>query len=240
MASFEGFRANSEKTAIPNVFFTQLMPQIRSAAELRIVLHVFWAVQQKKGSPRFVTFRELLGDRTLAPSLGENLPERVEALEQGLRGALDKGILITVEAEARGLRNRLYTLNTEADRRALARFEVQGVELDGMAVSVVSHEPEERPNAFAIYENNIGPLTPIIVEELKDAVERYSEQWVIQAIEESVRNSARSWTYIEAILKNRKAEGRTGGAARRHTETGLNADRYFEGKYGHLVQRRFD
>lgn len=240
MSGFEGFRANSQKTAIPNVFFTQLMPQIKDASELRIALHIFWAIQQKKGSPRFVTFRELLGDKTLAPSLGENLTERVEALERGLRGAVAKGVLITAEVEAKGLVNRLYMVNTEADRRALERIECQRVGMDGVAVSVPSIELEERPNAFAVYENNIEPLNPTIVEWLKEAVSLYSEDWVVDAIEEAVRNSVRKWTYIEAILKNRKLEGGTGGAARRHTEAGQNTDRYFKGKYGHLVRRRFD
>ena len=240
MSGFEGFRANSQKTAIPNVFFTQLMPQIKDVAELRIVLHVFWAVQQKKGSPRFVTFRELLGDKTLAPSLGQDLPERVEALESGLRGAVEKGILITAEVEAKGLRNRLYMINTEAERRALERIEGQGVGMSGVAVSVLGAESEERLDAFAVYENNIEPLNPTIVEWLKEAVSVYSEEWVVEAIEEAVRNSVRKWTYIEAILKNRRLEGKTGGTARRHSETGQNTDRYFKGKYGHLVQRRFD
>ena len=208
MSGFEGFRSNSQKTAIPNVFFTQLMPQIKDAAELRIVLHVFWAVQQKKGSPRFVTFRELLGDKTLAPSLGQDLPERVEALESGLRGAVERGVLITAEMEAKGLKNRLYLVNTEANRKTLEWIKDQGVELGEMEVSVSSDVPTARSNAFVVYENNVGPLTPVIVEELKEAVDVYSEEWVVDAIEEAVRQSARNWTYIEAILKNRKAEGR--------------------------------
>ena len=240
MSGFEGFRTNSQKTAIPNVFFTQLMPQIKDAAELRIVLHVFWAVQQKKGSLRFVTFRELLGDKTLAPSLGENLTERVEALEEGLRGAVERGVLITTEVEVKGLKSRLYMLKTETNRESLERIEGQGVELGGVAVSVSSVESGERSNAFAVYENNIGPVTPTIAEWLKEAVSVYSEGWVVDAIEEAVRNSVRKWTYIEAILKDWKTEGKTGGAARRHTETRQNTDRYFKGKYGHLVRRRFD
>ena len=86
MTAFEGFQPNSQKTAIPNVFFTRLMPLIKDAAELKIALHVFWVLQQKKAAPLFVTFRELLGDKTLAPSLGEDITQKVETLEQGLRG----------------------------------------------------------------------------------------------------------------------------------------------------------
>lgn len=240
MSGFEGFRTNSQKTAIPNVFFTQLMPQIKDAAELRIVLHVFWAVQQKKGSPRFVTFRELLGDNALAPSLGETLPEQVEALESGLRGVVEKGMLITAEVESKGLRNKLYMLNTETDRRALTMLERQGSEWDKVSVSVPDTKLNMRPNAFAVYESNIEALTPTIAEWLRDAVLTYSEESVVDAIEEAVRNSVRKWTYIEAILKNRKMEGRSDGAARRHNRPEKDKNTASHGRYGHLVRRRFD
>ncbi len=208
MAGFEGFPPNSQKTAIPNVFFTRLMPLIKNASELKIVLHVFWALQQKKGSPRFVTFRELLGDKTLAPGLGEDITERVERLEEGLRGAVEMGILIMTEVEAKGLRNRLYLLNTESDRMARDKVERGSLEVSRMPVGVADSETKLQPNVFAVYENNIGPLTPIIVEELKLAESQYPEDWIVDAIREAVRNSARNWTYIESILKNRRGEGR--------------------------------
>ena len=238
MAGFEGFPPNSQKTAIPNVFFTRLMPLIKDATELKIVLHVFWALQQKKGSPRFVTFRELLGDKTLAPGLGEDITERVERLEQGLRGAVEKGILITTEVEAKGLRNRLYLLNTPMSARDLTRIRSRDVDFGRVSVEVMTSE--ERPNVFSLYEDNIGPLTPLVSEELKDALDNYPEEWVIEALQEAVKYEARSLRYIEAILKKWKTEGRSGGTDRGHTKSREDTDRYFQGRYGHLVRRRFD
>lgn len=238
MSGFEGFRANSQKTAIPNVFFTQLLPQIKDAAELRIVLHVFWAVQQKKGSPRFVTFRELLGDKTLAPSLGQDLPERVEALESGLRGAVERGVLISTRVEAEGLGHEIYMLNTLENTRAMERMSSGGISVPAVPIEVSGDYA--KPSIFSLYENNIGPLTPLISEEIEAALRQFSEEWIREAVQEAVRYEARSWRYIEAILRKWKTEGKTGGTARRHPETGQNTDRYFKGKYGHLVRRRFD
>lgn len=238
MSGFGGFRANSQKTAIPNVFFTQLMPQIKDAAELRIVLHVFWAVQQKKGSPRFVTFRELLGDKTLAPSLGKDLTERVEVLESGLRGAVERGVLITNKVEADGGWHPLYMVNSPDNVRAMEGIRGEAMRVKVEPIDVPSEDAY--PNIFSLYENNIGPLTPLISEEIDAALGEYSEEWIREALQEAVRYEARNWRYIEAILRKWKTEGKTGGAARRHSETGQNTDRYFKGKYGHLVQRRFD
>ena len=238
MTAFEGFQPNSQKTAIPNVFFTRLMPLIKDAAELKIALHVFWALQQKKGSPRFVTFRELLGDKTLAPGLGEDITERVEVLEKGLRGVVEKGILITTEVEAEGLRNQLYMLNTPTASRDLTRIQSRDIDFGRVPVDVTVGEA--RPNIFSLYEDNIGPLTPLVSDELNDALDNYREEWIAEAIQEAVKYEARSWKYIEAILKKWKTEGRSRGTDRGHTKSREGTDRYFQGKYGHLVRRRFD
>ena len=130
-------------------------------------------------------------------------------MEKGLRGVVEKGILITTEVEAEGLRHGLYFLNTESDRMTLGRIARRELDLGGVPVAVADPEVGLPPNVFAVYENNIGPLTPIIVEELKRAESLYPENWIVEAIHEAAKNSARSWTYIEAILKNRREEGKT-------------------------------
>lgn len=62
-------------------------------------------------------------------------------------------------------------------------------------------------NAFQLYEENIGPLTPIIADEIKDAEDFYTEEWVKDAIQESAVSNKRGWKYIAAILKARKERG---------------------------------
>lgn len=62
-------------------------------------------------------------------------------------------------------------------------------------------------NAFQIYEENIGPLTPIIADALNDDIKTYTEDWVKDAIQESAVSNKRGLKYIEAILKGRKERG---------------------------------
>lgn len=64
-----------------------------------------------------------------------------------------------------------------------------------------------RPNVFAVYEQEIGALTPLIRDRLIDAEETDTESWVIRAIEISAENNKRSWSYIEAILQRWRVEG---------------------------------
>lgn len=67
--------------------------------------------------------------------------------------------------------------------------------------------PPPLKNAFQLYEENIGPLTPLIADEIKDACDFYTEDWVKDAIQESAVSNKRGWKYIAAVLKGRKERG---------------------------------
>lgn len=66
----------------------------------------------------------------------------------------------------------------------------------------------ERPNIFVLYEQNIGLLSPLIAEELKDAADAYPEEWIEAAFREAVQHNKRKWSYIRAILRRWETEGR--------------------------------
>ncbi|MEX2431266.1 MAG: DnaD domain protein, partial [Dehalococcoidia bacterium] len=66
----------------------------------------------------------------------------------------------------------------------------------------------EKPNVFALYEANIGLLTPMIADQLRDAEEAYPEEWIESAFHEAVEQNKRSWRYIAAILERWATEGR--------------------------------
>ncbi len=66
----------------------------------------------------------------------------------------------------------------------------------------------EHPNIFTLFEQNIGFLGTTIVEEIKDALDMYPEEWVEAAIREAAVHNKRSWSYIRAILRRWETEGR--------------------------------
>lgn len=63
-------------------------------------------------------------------------------------------------------------------------------------------------NVYSRYQNEIGMLSPGIVDLLDDAVSEYGEEWVSEAIQEAAKNNVRKWAYIDAILKNWHTNGR--------------------------------
>jgi DnaD/phage-associated family protein len=63
------------------------------------------------------------------------------------------------------------------------------------------------PNIFKLYEDNIGPITPMMAEILKADEAEYPPDWIEEAIRSAVAHNARSWKYVQAILKRRQKEG---------------------------------
>jgi DNA replication protein len=79
---------------------------------------------------------------------------------------------------------------------------IKGYETKNVQIEV------ERPNIFVLYEQNIGLLSPLIAEELKDAADQYPPEWIEAAFREAVQQNKRKWSYIRAILRRWETEGR--------------------------------
>jgi len=105
-----------------------------------------------------------------------------------------------------GADERLYLVNTVNGRLALEQLKA-GLWEPGTGEAIIDILPE-RPNIFRLYESNIGPLTPMIGDALKDAAENYLPELIADAIREAVKSEKRSWRYIDAILKRWETEGR--------------------------------
>jgi len=73
------------------------------------------------------------------------------------------------------------------------------------------HEEEEgdpkTQNLFMLYTQEIGLLTPLIADAIEDWEKDVPEKYIRDAIAEAVKSNARSWRYIEAILKRWKSQG---------------------------------
>jgi DNA replication protein len=232
MEQFQGFPAKSQFTAVPNAFFSALLPQISDIAELKTTLHIFQTLYQKRGYPRFTSYQELLGNKSLMSSLKDE-----ETLHQALEAAAKRGTILHLALDRDGKTEDIYFLNTESNRQAMAKIESGELKLSGLKPKEPALiDTEEPPDIFTLYEQNIGMLTPMIAEELRDALKLYTENWIRDAIKEAVNHNKRKWSYISAILERWTAEGRDDGTYRGDTKK-TGPDKYIKGKYGHIVQR---
>ncbi len=212
---FKGFGDSESFTQIPDTFFHQLLKEIDDAAELKVTLYFLWRVEHMD-SP----FRVLSKMDFDVKELGLSADE----IKSGLEKAVKRGSLLTVKKEA----SVYFLLNSPRGRAG-----VQAMESGKWSPGATSAPPVERPNVFKLYEENIGPLTPLIADALKDAEELYYPEWVAEAIELAVKNNKRSWKYCEAILKRWKEEGRHGQKDQRDARQG--SERYTKSEFSEYL-----
>ncbi len=225
MKAFSGFPPGKVRTVgLPEAVFTELLPLLDDLDELKVSLYVLYRLARQQGQVRYVRHRELLEDRPLLEGLSQATGA---TLERALDRAVERGTLLRMEAELDGQMEMIYFANSPRGRAALEALR-RGERLPEAI-------PAPRTNIFVLYEENIGPLTPLIAEELKEAEELYPDEWIEAAFREAVALNKRSWRYIRAILERWHAEGREDETSRRDREG--DRRRYIEGEYGEYIER---
>ena len=199
MAQFTGFAGDSRLVPVPSPLFGQLLEAITDIRELKCTLRFFWHLSQAKGQPRLVRAGALLQDESLLAALGSE-----QAVGQGVRLALERGTLLAVTAP---WGEPAYALHTSENRKLAAARAI----MSPAAGLETRPPPSQQANIFTLYEENIGVLTPLLAEELRDAEAVYPWPWIQEAFREAVENNRRSWRYISRILEHWNTRGRTHG-----------------------------
>ncbi len=235
---FSGFPAGADVTPIPNSFFTKVMPQIDEVTELKVLLHIFWVISNRRGYAQFVTYNELVSDPMLMSGFksGTSLGDKI--LRQALDQSVKRGTILHLVLERSGKLEDAYFINNETGRKTFEKIR-QG-KLPQLVVTpnrceAMKTEPEF--NIFTLYEQNIGVLTPMISEELREAERLYPLEWIVSAFKEAVTLNKRSWKYISRILERWAIEGKDDGTLGRDSKKENQRDKYVKGRYGHMVRR---
>ena len=219
--SFNGFGPGKTRTTkIPNPFFSELLPMIDDLGEMKVTLYAFWALQQQEGEFRYMLGRELLQDQLFLSGFDPDPGLAAEKARDALARATARGTLLHATAAGVNGQEDLYFLNTVHGRNALRAIENGQYEPGSREYPVGLIV--ERPNIFALYEQNIGPLTPLIADELRASEQDYPAEWIEEAIKLAVERNKRNWRYVNGILKRWQAEGKESGLTKRSTQ----ADRY--------------
>ncbi len=236
--TFSGFPAKAECTSVPNIFFTQIMPEIEDMNELKTTLHIFRVIYLKRGYPRFATLNELLSDSTLMSGIKDKDKSPTQSLHHALNLAVQRGTILHLTLKKDNQSEEVYFLNTPADRKAMNQIREGKFPLEGLKVAKESTTAiTQPPDIFTLYEQNIGMLTPMIADELREAEKLYPPEWIQDAFKEAVTLNKRNWKYIARILERWATEGKDDGKTRRYSEKATDPNKYIRGKYGHLVKR---
>lgn len=224
---FKGFTDPAQRqVALPEAFFRELLVLVDSLGELKLVLYLFWRLDKMEGDFRYLRRQDFLDDENFMSSLAAGASPSEEVLDKALQSAVVHGALLSVYLTGRESEWEMYFLNNprgqaavDAIRRGEWRLPVEG----GLPVRL-----QAPPNIFELYEQNIGLLTPLIADALREAEKTYPPEWIEEAVQIAVERNARSWRYVNAILERWQQEGRherkdrrdTAQARRRYTEWG--------------------
>jgi len=110
-----------------------------------------------------------------------------------------------------------YFINTVKGRQTLALIRQGELKELQAAIPEEARLRVQRPNIFVLYEQNVGLMTPLIADQLRDLEKSYPPAWIQEAFEIAVSRNKRHLRYIHNILKRWETEGKDVG---RHEETG--------------------
>jgi DnaD/phage-associated family protein len=202
MPTFQGFTSSETFTSVPDTFFRELLSQIDDADELRATLYAIWRIEHQEGPIRFLCRADFGG------------------FASGVDKAVARGSLLKVENEA----GEFFFLNSPRGRASVEA--IQNGKFDPSKIQ--NAPPVEHSNVFTLYEQNIGALTPLIADMLREAEKEYPSAWFEEAFEIAVAKNVRNWKYVEAVLKRWKEKGYEG---KNQQNAVKDFKRYTEGEF---------
>ncbi len=215
--NFSGFTSSETFTQVPDSFI-RLMNEIGDVAELKITLFAIWRIEHIEGN-----FRALCETDFETESLGLSVDE----IQRGLGKCLERGTLLKAEHEA----DVFYFLNSPRGRLAAEAF-AKGHWRD---VGKIMSAPLNKSNIFKLYEENIGALTPLLSDMLREAEKNYPSAWFEEAFEIAVSRNIRNWKYVEAILTRWKENGKD--ERKNQSDIVKDAKRYTDSEFSEFLKR---
>ena len=208
--------ADAGRIGIPAVAIAQWLADIDDIVELKVTLRALALLAdepQRRSTPPSIALDDLLDDRFLT----RGVPGSADGdIRQGLAAAIGRGTLVALR-DPGTIR---VLLNDEHCRRYLgtaAVFALTGADLLEQAGDMSPEEgphpasiTEPRANIFALYEQHIGSYGHSIAEQLRAAEEEYPAEWIADAIAIAAERNARSWPYIDGVLRKWKQERQPG------------------------------
>jgi DNA replication protein len=227
MPPFKGFSEGKVRLIpLPGPFFTDLLPEIDHLGELKVILYAFWRLDHMEGIFRYLRRIDFAGDEQFMNGFSEESQEAESQLDMALDRAVLDGILLkaVLPLETDEI---LYFVNTPKGRAAIqaieqGRWQPTGDEQMPIELAL------ERPNIYRLYEENIGPLTSLIGDALREAETEYPQDWVEDAFRIAVENNKRNWRYIQAILRRWQEKGRHERQQQDRRDTEKDRRRYAE------------
>jgi len=194
-----GFQAPNY-TQVPNDFFE--MAADMGEAELKVILYIIRETFGYHRETCEVSIRRLALGAGLTPRNAYNGAEK--AIERGL---IEKIVSSTNTTTWRAVVAR----DTGRVRKGYRTVSPHKGKVPVKEIKETIKENNEDVDALRkisrAYESEIGIITPMIADELREASTAYPLQWTLDAIHEAATQNKRGWKYVLGILTRWKAQG---------------------------------
>lgn len=241
MGHFESDRDRS--IPIPSSFFEQHLARIRDLAAIKVLLTVYLHLSDLDPGAPFISEDAIFADRQLVNGVrltGSNR-DPIEEIRHGVDVLAAHDAIVRIVVEEDGEESYWLMPKSPQNQRLLYTF-VNGSRAFPYRQTRTQAKARvaiERPNVFRLFEQNIGVVTPLIADQIIEAIEIYPAGWIEDAINEAVSLNRRSWRYIQRILERWSTEGRGDEAYRRNQSASgfVEREKYLRGKYSSLFKR---
>lgn len=233
---------------VPANALSEWLVEIDDLAELKVTLRAVALLApepNRRGVPPSLSLYDLLDDRILQRTA---ILQSDEAIRQALAGALKHGTLVA----ARCLGEVRFFLNDDHCRQHLEKMRLtalapaDAVECQTHKMASTVSEPTvktapRRANIFTLYEQHIGTFGHGVAEQLKAAEEEYPAAWIEYAFSIAAEHKARSWSYVNTILRRLVREGLPGDkvVAHEHGKFGSDSEADRRAEYMDQYRRLF-
>ena len=187
-------------TQFPQALVDGLIAKIDSLVELKVTLFCLWAFGQRDPPDGLYWLRKT----------DFSAHRKVHGLDEaewvrGLAEAVKRMTLLPVYANAPddGI-ELVWVLHTPGAARILGAPDC-AARLDAAGHLVIL---PQRPTIYKLYEENIGPLTGLIGDELTTLAADYSDDWVREAMYIAVQREKRNLAYMKGVLRRWRKEGK--------------------------------
>jgi len=210
LKGFPGFMpGNAKVTPVPTEFFSEILPIVDDLAELKAILYTFWQLAQGSGDVRYIRLADVLADLVFLSGMGETPEVQEQIARDAFARAAQRGVFIEITVKRGGSEELWYFVNSPKGRKAVAQLrkgDFRGLihDIDDVVVGL----EKERPSIFLLYEQNIGMVTPMVAEKLRQLERDYPEDWIYDAFSQAVERNARNLSYIQKILSNWAKNGK--------------------------------
>ena len=228
---------------IPRSFYDRHLSRIRDLAALKVLLTIYRCVAELNSEAPFVAEDAIYADDQLLDGvrLAASSRQPIDEIRHGIEVLVAHDAVVRICVEV-GEEESFWLMPKEPENQRMLTSYVRGERAfpyQTAKTSATTRIAVERPNVFRVYEQNIGVLTPLIADQLIEAIELYPDGWIEDSINEAVSLNRRNWRYIQRILQRWATEGRGDETYRRNQGASgfVQPEKYLRGKYSSLFKR---